>query len=221
MKNIISFAGALSWLLILTSTAAPAQQTQDPVVGEGSTVVRVTFPPGRAPRVADGIWTDRVVGIPGENAWKAAPRLALPSFSSSIVARGKLYRFTMVGANPSLRNARKATIPVQIIPVRLEFPDGTVLDPSAPSSGCAGSGTPLALDPGITSLSERRLWRRRPPVRRGGPAPGVLGLHRPRAYQSRLQHAPVAQLGALCSHYLACGLRDAVSALRTPGNHRL
>jgi len=49
----------------------------------------------------------------------------------------------MVGANPSLRNAKKVTIPVQVIPVRLEFPDGTVLDPEAPGSSCAGIGTPL------------------------------------------------------------------------------
>jgi len=145
MRNIMSFVGALGSLLVLTSTAAPAQQTQDPAVAEGPTVVRVAFPAGRAPRVADGVWTDRVVGIPGENPRKAAPHLALPSFSSSIVARRRLYRYTMVGANPSLRNAKKVTIPVQVIPVRFEFPDGTVLDPSAPSSGCAGSGAPLAL----------------------------------------------------------------------------
>src|SRR4051794_24363781 len=145
MRNIMSFVGALGSLLVLTSTAAPAQQTQDPAVAGGPAVVRVAFPAGRAPRVADGVWTDRVVGIPGENPRKAALHLALPSFSSSIVARRRLYRYTMVGANPSLRSAKKVTIPVQIIPVRFEFPDGTVLDPSVPSSGCAGSGAPLAL----------------------------------------------------------------------------
>jgi hypothetical protein len=105
----------------------------------------VTLPAGHAPHVADGTWTDRVISIPGKNSEKAALRLALPSFSSSIVAHGKLYKFTMVGSNPFLRNAKKVTIPVQIIPVRFDFPDGTILDPAAPSSGCAGSGTPLNL----------------------------------------------------------------------------
>ena len=145
MRNIVKVIPALCSLLVLPLAAVSAQQAQVSAVGEDSPVVGVTFPAGHAPRLADGAWTHRVVGIPGENPRKAALRLTLPSFSSSIVARGKLYRFTMVGANPSLRNAKKVTIPVQVIPVRFEFPDGTVLDPSVPSSGCAGSGTPLGL----------------------------------------------------------------------------
>ena len=120
-------------------------------------VLEVRFPAGKAPRVPEGAWTDRVVGIPGENLEKAALHLAFPSFTSSIVARGRIYRFTMVGSNPSVRNARKVTIPVQVIPVRFEFPDGTVLDPSTPNSGCAGSGTPLDLtlnSPHVRHLAE-------------------------------------------------------------------
>jgi hypothetical protein len=140
----------LVWLLagsslVLASTAAPAPQTDDSAAPDGLPVLRAAFPVGHAPRVANGTWTDRVVGIPGENTEKAALRLALPSFSGSIVARGKLFKFTMVGTNPSLRNTKKVTVPVQVIPVRFDFPDGTVLDPAAPNSGCAGDGTPLDL----------------------------------------------------------------------------
>jgi hypothetical protein len=145
MRYFMSVAGAILSLFFLTSTAALTQQVEDSAAPGGPPVLRVAFPAGHAPRVADGAWTDRVVGIPGENAEKAALRLALPSFSSSIVARGKLYKFTMVGSNPFLRNAKRVAIPVQVIPVRFDFPDGTVLDPSAPSSGCAGNGTPLNL----------------------------------------------------------------------------
>jgi hypothetical protein len=132
-------------LLLLTSTAAFSQQIEDGVAPDGSLVLKMTFPAGHAPRVADGTWTDRVIGIAGESSEKATPRLALPSFSSSIIARGKRYKYTMVGSNPFLRNAKKVTIPVQLIPVRFEFPDGTVLDPEVPGSGCAGFRTPLQL----------------------------------------------------------------------------
>jgi hypothetical protein len=145
MRYVVPVVGVICSLFVLTSTEALARQAEDSTAPDGRPVLSASFPSGHAPHIADGIWTDRVVGIPGENPQKAALRLALPSFSSSIVARGKRYKFTMVGTNPSLRNAKKVTIPVQVIPVRVEFPDGTVLDPAAPNSGCAGSGTPLGL----------------------------------------------------------------------------
>src|SRR5436305_5753324 len=144
MRYFAFIVGAICSFL-RTPAAACSQQIEDSAAPDGPLILKVTFPAGHAPRVADGTWTDRVIGIPGESAEKAAPRLALPAFSSSIVARGKRYKYTMVGGNPFLRNAKKVTIPVQLIPVRFEFPDGTVLDPAVPSSGCAGSGIPLAL----------------------------------------------------------------------------
>ena len=143
MRYLAFAAGAICSFL-LTSAVAFSQQIEESAAPDGRRILEVTFPAGHAPRVADGTWTDRVIGIPGESAEKAAPRLSLPSFSSSIVARGKRYKFTMVGGNPFLRNAKKATIPVALIPVRVEFPDGTALDPSVPSSGCAGFGMPFA-----------------------------------------------------------------------------
>lgn len=144
MRYFAFVAGAICSLLLLTPTAALSQQIETSTAPDGRPILEVTFPAGHAPRVADGTWTDRVIGIPGESAEKAAPRLALPSFSSSIVARGKRYKFTMVGSNPFVRNAKKATVPVVLIPVRVEFPDGTVLDSSAPGPPCAGNGIPFA-----------------------------------------------------------------------------
>src|SRR5436309_12691218 len=99
MRYFAFVTGAIC-LFLLTSTAAFSQPIEDSAAPDGPLVLRVTFPAGHAPRVKDGTWTDRVIGIPGESAEKAAPRLALPSFSSSIVARGKRYKFTMVGSNP-------------------------------------------------------------------------------------------------------------------------
>jgi hypothetical protein len=144
MKCFAFVAGAIC-LSLLTSTAALSRPAEDSASPDGRLILDVTFPAGHTPRVADETWTDRVIAIPGESAEKVAPRLALPSFSSSIVARGKLYKFTMVGGNPFLRNAKKATIPVALIPVWFVFPDGTALDPAVPNSGCAGTGTPLNL----------------------------------------------------------------------------
>ena len=144
MRYAVSIAGALCVLFLLTSTAAFSRQAEDGAPPDGRPVLRVTAPAGHPPHVAAGTWTDRVISFPEESSEKAAPRLALPSFSSSIVARGKLYKFTMVGSNPFLRNAKKVTIPVQLIPVRFDFPDGTTLDPAAPGPSCAGGGTPLA-----------------------------------------------------------------------------
>jgi hypothetical protein len=144
MRYFAFVTGAIC-LFLLTSTAAFSQPTEESAAPGGPLVLKVTFPAGHAPRVKDGTWTDRVIGIPGESAEKAAPRLELPSFSSSIVARGKRYKFTMVGSNPFLPKAKKVTIPVELIPVRFEFPDGTVLDPRAPGS-CVGTiSTPVEL----------------------------------------------------------------------------
>lgn len=145
MRYLAFAAGAICSLFLLTPPAAFSQQIESSAAPDGRLVLNVAFPAGHAPRAADGTWTDRVAGIPGESAEKAAPRLTLPSFSSSIVARGKHYKYTMVGGNPFLRNARKVTIPVALIPVQVEFSDGTVLDPRSPGSGCAGNGVPLQL----------------------------------------------------------------------------
>jgi hypothetical protein len=123
MRYFAFVAGAIC-LFLLTPMAAFSQQIESSAAPDGRRILDVTFPAGHAPRVADGTWTDRVIGIPGESAEKAAPHLSLPSFSSSIVARRKRYNFTMVGSNPFLRRAKNVTIPVQIIPVRFEFPDG-------------------------------------------------------------------------------------------------
>lgn len=92
-----------------------------------------------------GPWTARVVGIPGtepeESERRAAP--GLPTFTGRVVARRRTYRFTLVGSDPSAARPRPIVVPVQIIPVRVEFNDGTVLDPTLPGPPCAGAGTPL------------------------------------------------------------------------------
>jgi hypothetical protein len=93
------------------------------------------------------VWTNRVVGIAnplleaGAVEKKAAPGLA--TFTRSVVARGRNYRYTMVGSDPYAARPARITIPVQIIPVRITFNDGVTLDPTSPGPGCAGPGDPL------------------------------------------------------------------------------
>jgi hypothetical protein len=72
------------------------------------------------------------------------PAPALPTFTGVATVGRTRYSYTMVGTNPELRGAKNVVVPVLIIPVRLEFGDGTVLDPSQPNS-CLGGLVPLTL----------------------------------------------------------------------------
>jgi hypothetical protein len=90
-----------------------------------------------------GAWTARVVGIPGPLSLEKKALPGLPTFTRTVVARGRRYRYTMVGSDPYAARPVPVTIPVQIIPVRVEFNDGTVLDPTESGPGCAGPGDPL------------------------------------------------------------------------------
>jgi hypothetical protein len=90
-------------------------------------------------------WVGRVLGIPGLEPMEKAAVAGIPTFTRTVVARGKTYRFTMVGSDPFARRARSLVVPVMLIPVRFEFDDGTVFDPTLPGPACAGADTPLNL----------------------------------------------------------------------------
>jgi hypothetical protein len=51
----------------------------------------------------------------------------VPTFTDSFTFDGVTYPYTMVGTNPHTSTAT-TTVPVQIVPLRIVFPDGTVLD---------------------------------------------------------------------------------------------
>jgi hypothetical protein len=82
--------------------------------------------------------------LPGPETEKAALRFSFTTFTNSVLVGRKRYTFTMVGTDPSQRNAKNAVIPIVVIPVRSVFDDGTTLDATAPDP-CAGDVTPLAL----------------------------------------------------------------------------
>jgi hypothetical protein len=90
-------------------------------------------------------WVGRVLVVPGPAFVEKAGVPGLPTFTRTVVARGKTYRYTMVGSDPFVRNARPVVVPVVLIPVRFEFDDGTVFDPTVLGLACAGGDTPLNL----------------------------------------------------------------------------
>jgi hypothetical protein len=90
-----------------------------------------------------GALKGRTVVLPGPAGAEIEKASTVPTFSRSIAARGKVYRFTLVGTDPFVRNAKKVTVPMQIIPVRFEFDDGTFFDPTLAGPECAGGGTAL------------------------------------------------------------------------------
>jgi hypothetical protein len=89
-------------------------------------------------------WTERSVAFAEPGLEKAAGK-TIPTFTRKILARGRMYQFTMVGSDPFVRKARNTVVPVQIIPVRFEFDDGNVFDPTLPSLPCEGGETALNL----------------------------------------------------------------------------
>lgn len=83
---------------------------------------------------------DQVTASDEMQGHRPPPGLAI---FTGVVAIGRTrYTYTMVGSNPLLRRAQNVVVPVTIIPLRLEFHDGTVLDPTAPDS-CLGGQVPL------------------------------------------------------------------------------
>jgi len=78
----------------------------------------------KSPEGTDG----RVIGIPGDlDAPKARAAAGLPTFSRYLLVGGVKYTFTLVGRDVFAARAKNVTIPVKIIPVRFQFPDGTMV----------------------------------------------------------------------------------------------
>jgi len=61
----------------------------------------------------------------------------LATFTRKISARGANYSYTLVGSDPFVKRAKPVTVTTYIVPLRIEFDDGTVADPTEASS-CAG-----------------------------------------------------------------------------------
>jgi hypothetical protein len=106
-------------------------------------------PGGTIPLLRAGHLSDRVIGIASSESpiSLAGKRRAatVPTFKSTISVGRTKYPFTMVGSNPFVKGAKPVIVTVPIIPVVLQFSDGTVLDPTAADGGCAGNASALDL----------------------------------------------------------------------------
>src|SRR5262245_14847962 len=73
----------------------------------------------------------RVIGIPPSSLpfTAKARSTGLPTFSRYMTVQGNTYKFTMVGRDVFAPRAKNVVVPVKIIPVRFDFPDGNVFDP--------------------------------------------------------------------------------------------
>ena len=143
MNRHVTMAGLICTAMLVLSMPAQAAAGSPQGLSREDLTFTLTAPqPYAAPAAA---LTSRVVGLPGpedldvELEKAAAP--TIPTFSRSITARGRAYTVTLVGRDPFVRNARNVVVPVQFIPVRFEFDDGTFFDPTLPSPACAGGSS--------------------------------------------------------------------------------
>jgi hypothetical protein len=141
MKRYTALAGLVITAILVMS--APARAAAPPTEGsrEDLTFTLTASWPLAAPT---GTLKSLVVGRPGLEGSEVDKASTIPTFTRSIVARGKAYRYTLVGSDPFVKNAKKVVVPMQIIPVRFEFDDGTFFDPTLPSPPCAGGGSALS-----------------------------------------------------------------------------
>jgi hypothetical protein len=87
----------------------------------------------------------------------AASANYVPVFQSSFSYAGKTYPYSMVGANPA--SLSTTTIPVEIVPVKLVFADGTVFDPAQVVSSLLTSPifTTASFAAGITQYGDAQM----------------------------------------------------------------
>ena len=98
--------------------------------------------------------SSRNVGARPESVEKRGV-VGLATFTRSIIVQRKIYRFTMVGSDPFLARSRQVVVPLQIVPVRVMFNDGTALDPTVPGPDCAGAGDPLTITLGSPLFTDK------------------------------------------------------------------
>ncbi|MFY9844316.1 MAG: hypothetical protein ACLPN2_20210 [Terriglobales bacterium] len=112
--------------------------------------------------VVNGVLPSRGID-PKSLASDAAAGITLPNWSGSFVAKGTTYNYVMLGTDPALGSAT-TTIHAILVPLKLEFADGTILDPSAPVYGQTQSSVvlteqsplfkPVPFTPGGTNVGD-------------------------------------------------------------------
>jgi hypothetical protein len=140
MNRFMTLLGLLFALTLWASIPSPAAAA----TGENpSPTLKFTLSAKSTYPAPSGPLKSLEVSRPGPEGLELKAATSVPTFTRTIVARGRTYRFTLVGSDPFVRNAKKVSVPLQIIPVRFEFDDGTILDPTLANPPCAGGSSPL------------------------------------------------------------------------------
>ena len=134
------FLGAILGSLWIPLASAAHESPTEP----SREMPELTLSAERPVDAPEGPWEGRFMAFADPGLEKASGR-TIPTFTRSIVARGRTYQYTMVGSDPFVKNAKNVTVPVKIIPVRFEFDDGSVFDPTVAALPCQGGGVPLSM----------------------------------------------------------------------------
>jgi hypothetical protein len=142
------FALRAGWAVTVLAAglACPAAVVAESNLGDDPAAPSLTFRleverPYAAP---PGPWRGRTVAL-AQPASDKAGGATIPTFTRKVEARGRLYTYTMVGSDPFVKRAKKVVVPVLIIPVRFEYDDGTVFDPTLPDTECLDGRSVLSL----------------------------------------------------------------------------
>jgi hypothetical protein len=114
---VVSGAGSVGRGIVATDVSAPASPSPS---ASPSPTPSPSASPSPSPSPSP---TQRPTATPSP----IGSGLSVPTFSSSFAVGGKTYPYTMVGSNPMTQPASTA-INVAIVPLRLTFSDGSVLD---------------------------------------------------------------------------------------------
>jgi hypothetical protein len=111
-------------LVTASLLASLAGLAASPAAGEGG--VRSADPAfGQAPVSED------------KRGHRRPPSPTLATFTGVVSIGRTRYKYILVGTNPQLRRAQNVVVPVAVIPMSMQFSDGTVLDTSQPDA-CLG-----------------------------------------------------------------------------------
>lgn len=138
MRSSIEINRAFATLMLVVSTLAMVASAQVPQsithdTPAGRVPVRGLESPSVAKPIKAGALEPRGVDAAALEA-EGAAGTTLPNWSGVSSDDGNVYSYTMLGTNPAL-GSQTTTISAVLIPLKLVFSDGTVLDATAPVFG--------------------------------------------------------------------------------------
>lgn len=140
VRTGLTLTALAAWLAIPAALGAESNRSDDSDVPSLSFRLEVEHPSAVPP----GPWRGRTLAFAQPDFDKAAGP-TIPTFTRKITARGRLFSYTMVGSDPFVKRAKKVVIPVLIVPVRFEYDDGTVFDPTVADTECLEGRSVLSL----------------------------------------------------------------------------